>query len=91
MYERDLATALAQTVMRRGARGFTFEDLLRVASRSRLTISAVADWLAMARSSGFVDDVGFDEGPRPGMTGPRRYRIASTRTSGIAKEATRQP
>ena len=76
MQERDLAIALAHTVVRRGARGFTFEDLLRVASRSRLTLSHVADGLAKARSSGFVDDVGFDEGPRPGTIGPRRYRLA---------------
>jgi len=68
--------ALAHTVVRRGARGFTFEDLARVASRSRLTISFVADWLANARSSGFVEDVGFDPAPVSGHTGPRRYRLA---------------
>jgi len=54
VFERDLAMALAHTVVRRGARGFTFEDLARVASRSRLTISFVADWLSGKHRFGYV-------------------------------------
>lgn len=67
---------LAGLVVRRGRRGFTFEDLLRVATRQQGTLGDVADWLAAARSSGLVCDVGFDEAEGHGLLGPRRYRLA---------------
>ena len=75
MYEKDLASALANVAIRRAHRGFTFDDLIRAGSRERVTIGHVANWLASARSSGFVEDMGFDA-PLGGVYGPRRYRIA---------------
>ena len=82
MFEKDLAMVLAHTVVRRGVRGFTFDDLARVASRSRLTISFVANWLATARASGFVEAMGFDPGAEAGQSGPRRYRLAQPMAAG---------
>jgi hypothetical protein len=87
MYEKDLAAALAGVAVRRGARGFTFDDLIRAGARERVTISHVANWLAGARSSGFVEDMGFDD-PIGGVYGPRRYRIASTTYSSPSRSAT---
>jgi hypothetical protein len=75
VHERDLAMVLAGVVVRRGKRGFTFEDLLRVATRHRATLGDVAAWLAAARSSGLVADLGFDH-EAGGELGPRRYRLA---------------
>jgi hypothetical protein len=77
MYEKDLSATLATVALRRGGRGFTFDDLVRAASRrSEATIGQVADWLAGSRASGFVDDLGFDEGVGIAALGPRRYRLA---------------
>jgi hypothetical protein len=77
MYEKDLAGTLAQVAVRKGARGFTFDDLVRAAGRRpEATIGQVADWLANARASGFVDDLGFDAGFGREALGPRRYALA---------------
>ena len=80
MYERDLASALATMARRRGTRGFTFDDLAEIGRRYRATIGNVADWLARARSTGLVEELGFDRGINgvagPAALGPRRYRLA---------------
>lgn len=75
--ETDLATALADVARRCGARGFTFDDLARPARRRQATIGDVADWLARARSAGYLEDVGFDRGMGGLGTGARRYRLAA--------------
>lgn len=85
MYERDLASALATMARRRGERGFTFDDLTGVGHRYRATIGSVADWLAQARSTGLVEELGFDRGiGGPNVLGPRRYRIARARAAAPA-------
>lgn len=76
MYEKDLVTALETVAQRRGSRGFTFDDLARAATHHRGTFSDLAEWLAQARSSGFLEDLGFDEETDLGVRGPRRYRLA---------------
>ena len=76
MYEKDLAGDLAHVAVRRGGRGFTFDDLVRAATAQSATIGTVADWLAGARASGLVEDMGFDPGIADVERGPRRYRIA---------------
>ena len=84
MYEKDLATALVNVAVRRGRTGFTFDDLARAAAHHRGTVSDLAEWLAQARSSGFVEDLGFDDLPVLQGFGPRRYRIAQ-------RDSVRQP
>lgn len=77
MYEKDLASALATMARRRGTRGFTFDDLAGIGHRYRATIGSIADWLAQARSTGLVEELGFDRGiGGPSALGPRRYRLA---------------
>ena len=79
MYDRDLAISLASVAARKGRNGFTFEDLARVVEPQRANISAVADWLARARSTGLVTDMGFDDGNGDVRLGPRRYQLARRR------------
>lgn len=58
-----------------GPRGFVFDDLVRAALQVNCrSLTEVVDWLAHARSSGFVEDVGFDVLPDGSGVGPRRYR-----------------
>ena len=94
MYERDLASALATMARRRGPRGFTFDDLAEVGRRYRATIGTVADWLARARSTGLVEELGFDRGINglagPAALGPRRYRLAQVRAVASEGEDLRQ-
>lgn len=87
MYERDLAGALVDVVVRRGPRGFTFDDLVRAGSKQQVALSHVADWLADARASGFVDDLGFDDGVGAQSLGPRRYRYARSRLARLHADA----
>jgi hypothetical protein len=74
MSDMDLATALSDVARRRGARGFTFDDLARTGRHRRATIGQIADWLARARSTGDLADMGFDPRMRGLGDGPRRYR-----------------
>jgi hypothetical protein len=83
----DLARTLASVAVRRAARGFTFDDLARAATSEQGTIGLVADWLAHARSSGLVHEAGFDTGVA-GLTGPRRYRLASRRDTQESEHVT---
>lgn len=71
MSETDPGSALATMARTCGSAGFTFDDLARAGAEQRMSMGDLADWLARARSSGFVDDLGFD-----GAIGPRRYRIS---------------
>ena len=79
MYERELAVSLASVAARKGTNGFTFNDLTRVVEPERVSISAVADWLAQARKTGLVTEMGFDAGAGEARLGPRRYRLAGSR------------
>lgn len=63
---------------RNGAKGFTFDDLARAGRVAQGTFGEVVDWLADARSAGFVADLGFDRAP-DGSLGPRRYVAAAAR------------
>jgi hypothetical protein len=91
MYERDLASALATMARRRGSRGFTFDDLAGVGHRYRATIGSVADWLSRARSTGLVEELGFDRGlGGPDALGPRRYRIAQARSTAAEGDAVQE-
>lgn len=83
MYEKDLASGLANIAVRRGVGGFTFDDLARAATRQRVTIGNVADWLANERASGFLEDVGFDPGLGDIERGPRRYRMARANATAV--------
>lgn len=75
MYERELASSLANVAVRKGSRGFTFEDLAGPVRAGRVSIVDVTDWLADARSTGFVAEMGFDPGVGEERFGPRRYRL----------------
>jgi hypothetical protein len=75
MYQRDIAMSLASVAARKGSNGFTFDDLASVVEPQRVTIGAVADWLARARSTGLVTEMGFDAGDDDERLGPRRYRL----------------
>ncbi|MDX6666279.1 MAG: hypothetical protein QOG68_2485 [Solirubrobacteraceae bacterium] len=75
MFEKDLAAVLADATVDSGRRGLTFDDLARAAPPERTTLGDVVDWLAQARASGFVEELGFDPGVG-GFPGPRRYRHA---------------
>ena len=79
MLEKDLAQKLAGVAIRRGGRGFTFDDLTQVSLSSGALLSEVADWLAQARSAGFVEDLGFDWNVEDPAPGPRRYRLGHRR------------
>lgn len=76
MYEKDLTTALVDIAVRRGEQGFTFDDLARAGRRHGGRVSELAEWLAGARSSGFVEDLGFDGVVGTAVLGPRRYRLS---------------
>jgi hypothetical protein len=76
MYEMDLTTELVNIAVRRGEQGFTFDDLARAGRQHGGRLSELAEWLAGARSSGFVEDIGFDGVAGTPVTGPRRYRLA---------------
>jgi hypothetical protein len=81
MYERELAGTLSNLAVRRGGRGFTFDDLIHAARARSVSIGRVAEWLAQGRSSGLLEDVGFDLAGGDGETlGPRRYRVARSRS-----------
>lgn len=86
MYEKDLASSLANVAVRRAERGFTFDDLARAATTHRVTVSNVANWLAEARRSGFVEELGFDPGIGGERHGPRRYRLARRKRAGYAEQ-----
>ena len=81
MFERDLAGSLAEVAVRRGSRGFTFDDLrsAAIADAPASSIGGVADWLADVRRSGLIEDLGFDDGEAAQTLGPRRYRMRRTR------------
>jgi hypothetical protein len=81
MHETDLTHALADVARRRGHGGFTFDDLARTARHHRATIGQVADWLARARTTGRLEDMGFDPGRRGVADGPRRYRVRAEAAS----------
>lgn len=87
MYGKDLVSALDEVAARRGHSGFTFDDLARAGARHRGHVSDLAEWLARARSTGFVEDLGFDEEVGLGVRGPRRYRIAERETAPAAEPA----
>ena len=76
MYEQDLTRTLVGVARRRGQRGFTFDDLARASRGHRGNVSDLASWLAEARRTGFVEDLGFDPGVVGETLGPRRYRLA---------------
>jgi hypothetical protein len=66
---------LWRLVTHAGERGFTFDELTRAATQVDVySLTAVVEWLAQARSSGQVEDVGFDSLPDGSGDGPRRYR-----------------
>jgi hypothetical protein len=83
MRDRGLADALAGVALRRGSRGFTFDDLARAGIEQGATLGEVAEWLAQARSTGFLAELGFDAGIGGVGAGPRRYRLASARGEGV--------
>lgn len=83
MYENDLASGLANVAVRRGVRGFTFDDLARAATTQRVTIGNVADWLANGRASGLLEDMGFDPGLSEVERGPRRYQLARANAAAV--------
>lgn len=89
MYGKDLISALEEMAARRGRHGFTFDDLARAGARHRGHVSDLAEWLAQARSTGFVEDLGFDEEAGLGVRGPRRYRIAGSEIAPAADAAPR--
>jgi hypothetical protein len=84
VYEKDLVSALVNIAVRRGRKGFTFDDLARAGMPHRGNVSDLAEWLAQARSSGFVEDLGFDDDEGLGVVGPRRYRMAQRDTQQLA-------
>jgi hypothetical protein len=59
-------------------RPLSFDDLIRVVSDQGARLSDVADWLATARASGLICDVGFEEGPDGAPVGPRLFVLADT-------------
>jgi hypothetical protein len=68
-------------------RGFTLDDLARVAVRAELrSLTDLVDWLARARSSGLVEDVGFDPLPGAAGPGPRRYRRRDAEAEGASPQ-----
>jgi hypothetical protein len=71
---QSLAAALHRCAARKGGEGFTFADLLRAGRPERASLSDLTAWLAQARATGAVEDVGFEiiDGSR--AVGPRRYR-----------------
>ena len=74
----EVTTALAKMAKNRLKRGFTFEDLVRVGAVRQASLSELAEWLAEARSSGFVDDMGFDPVLHGTSRGARRFRYRTT-------------
>lgn len=81
MYEKRLAKALAGVAQRRGARGFTFDDLVRGVRAEQARLSDIAEWLARGRSSGAFEELGFDGGFGGQPVGPRRYRVVDGASS----------
>lgn len=89
MYEEDLTSALVNVAVRRGDRGFTFDDLARASRQHGGRVSDLAEWLAQARSSGWLEDLGFDAESGLQVLGPRRYRLAGgRRTKQPARDST---
>lgn len=58
-------------------RPLSFQDLVSVVAPQGARLSDVADWLATARQSGMLEDVGFEEGEE-GPVGPRLFRLADS-------------
>lgn len=73
-----LAAVLDRTAARKGPGGFTFGDLLEAGVPASASLSHVAAWLAEARSTGAVEDMGFDAGHGDRTLGPRRYRAVQS-------------
>lgn len=59
-------------------RPLSFQDLVSVVAPRGARLSDVADWLATARQSGMLTDVGFDAGPGGEARGPRLFALADT-------------
>ncbi|MDX6663939.1 MAG: hypothetical protein QOG68_145 [Solirubrobacteraceae bacterium] len=82
MFEKDLASRLASIAVRRGGRGFTFDELVAAANTQPGTLGDVVDWLAKGCASGLLQDMGFDAGATGPGHGPRRYRLIGIRSPG---------
>jgi hypothetical protein len=84
----DLDVRLRRLVRHVGDRGFTFDELARAATQvDVVSLTAVVEWLARARSSGAVEDMGFDPLPVGTGVGPRRYRGRVTSDGEVSHRA----
>jgi hypothetical protein len=59
-------------------RPLSFQDLVSVVAPQGAHLSDVADWMATARQSGMLEDVGFEEAPDGSPVGPRLFRLAES-------------
>ena len=59
-------------------RPLSFQDLVSVVAPQGARLSDVADWLATARQSGMLEDVGFEEDPDGLPVGPRLFALAES-------------
>lgn len=66
----DLAT-------KRGAQGFTFDDLAEAVAGSGADADQVATWLAEGRESGLLVDLGSDRLSDGTVIGPKRFALAA--------------
>lgn len=74
--QEELGDALAEMAEKRAGRGFTFRDLVIVGAPRHSPLSELIEWLAEARTSGFLTDLPFDNGLNGTTKGAHRYRIA---------------
>jgi hypothetical protein len=73
LYGELLLATLAST-----RRPISFYDLVQVVSGQGAKLSDVADWLATARASGLIEDVGFELAPDGSPIGPRLFTLAAS-------------
>lgn len=71
-------------------RPLSFADLVDVVSGRGARISDVADWLATARSSGVIEDRGFQTAADGTIVGPRLFALAESARAAIRVDRRRR-
>ena len=75
---RSTYGALMLAAFATARRPLSFQDLVSVVAPQGATLSHVADWLATARQSGMIEDMGFDQTEGGEMVGPRLFALAES-------------
>lgn len=75
---RSTYGALMLAVFATARHPLSFQDLVSVVAPQGARLSDVADWLATARQSGMIEDLGFEQSEGGEMVGPRLFALAES-------------